>query len=65
MSEIIKTTTSKQRQRIIGKLLKIWDKYPHARFCQVIANITFLKDIYYLSDKEFEEKINITMKAWL
>lgn len=54
----MKTTDEKQREEILEAVKRLWDKYPHYRFGQLLVNFGFGRgDVFYVNDGDFFNRL--------
>lgn len=63
--EEVMATTAEHRQRVLDRLLKAWERYPHQRLCQLIYNRTYSiaktkdgMDNFYVTDEQLVEVLD-------
>lgn len=66
LKDSLKNIKEKDKKRIIpiiSSIMKIWNKNPNLRFCQLIQNCFGKEEIYYKSDKELVKKLGETYEV--
>lgn len=43
---------------VLQELVRVWQKYPEQRLCQLIVNVTKKDDPFYVEDKELLTRLS-------
>lgn len=54
-----KRLTSDEKREFLAILLKEWLEFPEMRFCQLLVNSTYKRDMFYVEDDELLELLSL------